>query len=84
MTIRKEINNIAKTQDVGGLKGKVELQFILDSKGFLVRGPVVLNKPDLKLVRSAVNCVKKASPFPVFPRKMKKKTAEFCVVVGYN
>ena len=84
MALRKEVNNIAKKQDVSGKKGEVELQFSLDREGFLVRGPVVLNKPDLQLVRAAVNSVKKAIPFGVFPKGIKQKEAEFYVVVRYE
>ena len=82
--LREEVNNIAKKQDVSGKKGEVELQFSLDREGFLVRGPVVLNKPDLQLVRAAVNSVKKAMPFGVFPKGIKQKEAEFYVVVRYE
>ena len=84
MALRKEVNNIAKKQDVSGKKGEVELRFSLDREGFLVRGPVVLNKPDLQLVRAAVNSVKKAIPFGVFPKGIKQKEAEFYVVVRYE
>jgi len=84
MALRNEVNNIAKKQDVSGKKGEVELQFSLDREGFLVRGPVVLNKPDLQLVRAAVNSVKKAMPFGVFPKGIKQKEAEFYVVVRYE
>ncbi|MFC1667208.1 secretin N-terminal domain-containing protein [Candidatus Omnitrophota bacterium] len=84
LMIREEINNAASKQDVSGLKGEVEMQFTLDKKGFITRGPVVLNNPDLKLVRAAVNCVKKTSPFPHFSKDMKKERAELSVVVRYK
>lgn len=84
LTVREEINYIAARQDVSGIKGEVKVQFALNKEGFIIRGPTVLNKPDLKLVRNAVNCVKEAVPFPVFPRKMGKDKAEFLVVVRYE
>ena len=84
LRVREEINSFAEGQDVEGLKGEVELQFTLDRHGFLTRGPIVLNKPDLKLVRAAVNCVKKVSPFPPFTRGMPKEETEFNVVVRYE
>ena len=84
MALRKEVNNISKKQDVSGKKGEVELQFSLDREGFLVRGPVVLNKPDLQLVRAAVNSVKMAIPFGAFPKGIEQKEAEFYVVVRYE
>ncbi len=84
LTIREEINDMVARQDVSGLKGEVELQFTLDNKGFIIKGPMVLNKPDLKLVRNAVKCLKDIVPFPSFPRVLKKKEAEFYVVVRYE
>ena len=84
LMIRKEINDNARLQDVSGLEDEVGLQFTLDEEGFVIRGPVVLNKPDLKLVRAAVNCINKTSPFPHFPKGMKMTEAEFYVVVRYE
>lgn len=84
LMVREDINSMAFHQDVEGLKGEVEIQFTLDRKGFLTRSPVVLNKPDLKLVRAAVNCVKKVSPFAPFPRTMRNKEENFYVVVRYE
>jgi len=82
--IRQEINNIAKQDlDVSGINGDVELQFTLDKEGFLIRGPVILNNPDLRLMRSAVKTVKKASPFLRFPEALKKNQADFNVVIRY-
>ena len=84
MTVREEISDIAKRQDVSGALGNVELQFTLDNEGFLTRSPVVLNKPDLALVRAAVSCVKKAVPFPPFPKSLRREEAEFRVTVKYE
>ena len=84
MIVREEINNIARRQDVSGAAGDVELQFSLDDEGFLTRSPVVLNKPDLALVRAAVSCIKKAVPFPPFPKSLRKVEAEFRVTVKYE
>lgn len=83
-TVREEINNAAASQDVEGAIGEVEVQFTLDKEGFLTRGPVVLNKPDLKLVRAAVNCVKQISPFSPFPKTMRNKEENFYVVLRYE
>jgi len=81
--IAQEINYMAAQQDVSGLSGEVELQFTLDKDGFIVRGPVVLNKPELELVRAAVGSLKSMSPFPPFPETMKDEEAGFYVVVSY-
>ncbi|MEE8317944.1 MAG: secretin N-terminal domain-containing protein, partial [Candidatus Omnitrophota bacterium] len=77
--IAQEINYMATQQDVSGLEGSVELQFTLDRDGFIVRGPVVLNKPELELVRAAVGSLKSMSPFPPFPETMKDEDREFYV-----
>jgi len=53
-------------------------------EGFLIKGPVVLNNPDLKLVRSAVKTVKKAMPFRNFPKALKQDQADFSVVIRYE
>jgi len=84
LAIRKEIMGAAQRQDVEGFTGNVELQFTLDKDGFLTKGPIVLNKPDLKLVRAAVNCVKLTSPFFPFPKNLSKEEAEFYIVVRYE
>ena len=83
--LRQEINNLAKLdKDVSGIKGDVELQFTLDKEGFLIRGPIVLNNPDLRLVRSIVKTIKKSAPFLRFPKALKKDQADFSVVVRYE
>jgi outer membrane biosynthesis protein TonB len=84
-TLRQEINNSAKQdKDAMGIGGDVQLQFTLDKEGFLIKGPIVLNNPDLRLVRSAVKIVKKAAPFLRFPKALKKDQADFSVVVRYE
>ena len=84
-TLRQEISDIAKRdRDISGIKGEVQMQFTLDKEGFLVRGPVVLNNPDLRLVRSAVKTVKNSVPFSRFPKALKKDQADFNVVIRYE
>ena len=83
--LRQEINDLAKKDtDVKGIGGDVQLQFTLDNEGFLINGPIVLNNPDLRLVRSAVKTIKKAMPFQRFPKALKKDRAEFNIVVRYE
>ena len=82
LALRREINNLVKQdKDIAGVKGEVQLHFTLDKEGFLIKGPVVLNNPDLKLVRSAVKIVKKAAPFRKFPKGLKKNQEDFNIVV---
>jgi len=83
--LRQEINNLARNdKDVAGLEGDVEMQFTLDKDGFIVSGPVVLNNPDLRLVRSAVRTVKKAMPFQRFPKGLEQNQADFNITVKYE
>ncbi len=85
LNIGQEVNALAKQdKDVSGINGEVELMFTLDKEGFLIRGPIVLNQPDLRLVRSAVKIVKKASPFISFPKGLNKDQADFNVVIRYE
>lgn len=84
LMIRGEIYDMVSRERPLGLKGEVELEFGLDRNGFITKGPIVLNKPDLRLVRAAVNCVKKIVPFPSFPEGLDKEEIEFYVVVRYE
>ncbi|MEK6733158.1 MAG: secretin N-terminal domain-containing protein [Candidatus Omnitrophota bacterium] len=84
-TLRQDISDIAKRdKDISGIKGEVQMQFTLDKEGFLVTGPVVLNNPDLRLVRSAIKTVKKYVPFSRFPKALKKDQADFNVIIRYE
>ncbi|MFH1854066.1 MAG: secretin N-terminal domain-containing protein [Candidatus Omnitrophota bacterium] len=82
--VTDEVNNIAKRQDVSGLKGEVGLKLALDKKGFITKEPVALTKSDPKLVKAAINAVKRAMPFPPLPKALSKDTAEFHIVVEYE
>ena len=84
LIVRSEVNSTARRQDVSGLKGDVELRFTLDKEGYVTKGPIVLNKPDLELVRAAVNAVKMAMPFPPLPKALNKNEAEFHIIVRYE
>jgi len=84
LTIREQIYDMVRREGHLGIKGEVELQFTLDRSGFITRGPIVLNKPDLRLVRAAVKSVKKVAPFPKFPSSLDKEEAEFYIVVRYK
>lgn len=66
------------------MKGEVELQFTLNKDGFLTEGPFVVNNPDSQLIRSSLDCVKKAVPFPPFPKDLGKEEEEFDIVVSYE
>ncbi|MDO8603454.1 MAG: secretin N-terminal domain-containing protein [Candidatus Omnitrophota bacterium] len=84
-SIRQDIINLARQdKDVRGIDGDVQLQFTLDSEGFVIKGPVVLNNPDMRLVRSAVKTVKKAMPFERFPKGFSANQADFNISIRYE
>jgi len=82
--VRGEAEDMARRQNVGGLKGEVDVQFILDKDGFLVRQPRVINEPDVRLAESAVDCIKLLSPFPPFPEDLVRDEAIFLVTLSYD
>lgn len=84
LIVRNEVNSAACRQDVSGLKGDVELRFVLDKEGYVTKGPIVLNKPDMGLVRAAINAVKKTMPFPPLPKALNKNEIEFQIIVRYE
>ena len=84
LMIRDKIYDMIRQENDLDIKGEVKVQFTLNRDGFITRGPIVLNKPDLALVRSAVKCVKKIVPFPRFPSSLDKEEAEFYIVVRYE
>jgi len=83
--IRQDINNLAgQDADVRGINGEVQLQFTLDKEGFVIKGPIVLNNPDLRLVRSAIKIIKKAVPFERFPKGFNRSEADFNISIKYE
>ncbi|MFH1782736.1 MAG: secretin N-terminal domain-containing protein [Candidatus Omnitrophota bacterium] len=82
--VESDVKRIAGDRNDGSLRGRAELRFTLDRKGFIVKGPIVFNNPDLEVARAAVNAVKMASPFPPFPRGMKERQADFYIVLIYE
>ena len=84
LMIRDEIYDMMGEENDLDIKGEVKVQFTLNRDGFITRGPIVLNKPPLALVRAVVKCVKKIVPFPEFPDSLDKEEAEFYVVVRYE
>lgn len=62
----------------------VKLLFTLTDDGKLKGEPQALNEVDAKLAAAAKEAVKNASPFPPFPRAMKKSEAAFRITIGYE
>ncbi len=82
--IREDAEDMAARQNIGGLIGEADVQFILDKEGFLVREPRVLNDTDEGLSKAAVDCIKLLSPFPPFPEDLARDEAIFLVTLSYE
>lgn len=86
-TIREMIRRIAnhnyyKSSNVG----EVFLSFILGSDGDLKDIELVNNKSssDRDLIKIAFNSVKKASPFPPFPKDLNQRHLSFNVIISFE
>ena len=66
------------------LKGTVEIIFTLDSSGNIKSGPSVINSSNPGLNAMALECVRKAAPFAVFPPGLKKSEEVFRVTLEYK
>ncbi len=84
LMIRGKIYDMIEQENDLDIKGEVEVQFTLDKRGIITRGPIVLDKPDLRLVRAAVKCVKKVAPFPPFPSNLNREEIEVYILMKYE
>jgi len=83
-TISKKIIQFAKLNPPEGKKGKVNLKFSVYSDGSLVEEPQVLDSSDSSLAPFSVKAIKDASPFPIFPKDLKKAVATFKISLFYE
>lgn len=67
-----------------GLKGMVEVLFTLDSKGQLKHSPLVLSSSNQNLNNVVIECIKSASPFPAFPKELRKTEENFHITLEYE
>lgn len=84
MVVKKMIDEEVMKAARPSKSGDVQLWFILDSQGFLKKGPFVLNSPNIELVQAAVKSVKQAMPFPPFPEGIAKEEEAFEVSIRYE
>lgn len=78
------VNSAVSSDSAPKEKGTAEISFTLNSKGGLEGEPKVISSSNDKLGKAAVECVKKASPFPPFPESMKKTEETFLISIEYK
>ena len=66
-----------------GLKKEVNVVFLLDSKGTLVGEPAVIGDVEPSIRDLAIEVVKKAGPYPVFPYSMEKEKEAFNILLSF-
>jgi len=76
--------NFAKLSAPKGKKGEVELSFKLTQNGKLIDEPKIVNSTDIFLNVYAVNAIKDASPFELFPKELKKTEESFNITLEYK
>lgn len=64
--------------------GTVEVAFTLDSRGKLVRDPRVIASTNHGLNETALANIKRAQPFPSFPKALSKNEQNFTIVLDYK
>jgi len=84
LMIRDKIYDMIRQENDLDIKGEVGVQFTLNRDGVITRGPIVLDKPDLALVRAAVKCVKQAAPFSSFPNNLNREEIEVYILMKYE
>ncbi len=62
----------------------VEVLFTLTRDGWLMGDPTVVNAVDTHLAGAACSAVKRAEPFPPFPREMEKDEEVFKITITYQ
>jgi Flp pilus assembly secretin CpaC len=66
-----------------GLKGEVNVVFLVDKNGNLVGEPAVIGDVEPAVRDLAIEVVKKASPYPPFPEGLKKKKEAFNILLSF-
>ena len=84
LLLTNRIRQFAALDSPKGVKGVVELSFILSSKGELLGEPQVINSSDYSLTWFAVQAIKEACPFQPFPSGMSKERASFKICLTYQ
>jgi len=66
-----------------GLKGEVNVVFLIDKNGNLVGEPAVIGDVEPAIRDLAIEVVKKASPYPPFPEGLKKDKEAFNILLSF-
>ena len=66
-----------------GLKGEVNVVFLIDKNGNLVGEPAVIGDVEPAIRDLAIEVVKKASPYPSFPEGLKKGKEAFNILLSF-
>lgn len=83
-TVTERINALAAYSGPKGERGKVNVRFLLAKNGHVMGEPKILTSSNNKLTAFALNAVKLASPFPPFPRTLKRDKKQFKVTIDYK
>jgi TonB family protein len=67
-----------------GQKGDVDVSFTLDASGQLKGEPKIVSSTNANLDQIAIADIKKASPFPVFPKGLDKAEESFRITLEYR
>lgn len=65
-------------------KGVLEICFGLSSDGQIKDGPRILSSSNQNLDKIVIECIKKISPFPPFPKELNKGEENFQVTLEYK
>lgn len=83
-SIVEKLKNLTLNRKGIAASGTVEVAFTLDSTGYLKSGPQVLSSSNQSLDNGAIECIKKATPFPSFPKGLDKSEESFHLVLEYK
>lgn len=79
-----KIRQFAKLNQPKGSRGEVSLNFSLTLDGNLAGEPKVTDATDVSLIDCAIQSIKKASPFPPFPKEIEGAEKTFKVSLSYE
>ncbi len=79
-----KINAFASLERMGGQKGHIKVVFVLSKDGKLIGEPYVSETDNTALVPFVTMAIKDSSPFPPFPRSLKKNTEKFKISLLYE
>jgi TonB family protein len=82
--LKRRVESVWKyPEEVTGVQ-EVAIRFSLDRAGKLIQAPQVLDSSDTRLNASAVEAMKRASPFPPIPENLAKELANEPLIVRFK